>query len=122
MQHEIDLLLKEIEHLKSGMMKRYMKNNVDHFKTTELSRKSIEKKINAELNETDWTVLTSLVDKPTLSNSELAEIVFLSYDGVRSSLKRLYSLFDLSKSTEKSGILMKLIFAALTYSNSENPH
>ena len=44
-QHEIDLLLKEIEHLKTGMMKRYMKNNVDHFKTTELSRKSIEKKI-----------------------------------------------------------------------------
>ena len=117
-EYQKNLLLKEIELLKSNMARDYLKDSLAQEKKSGLNRENIEIKVKTRINETDWKVLTILVKEPTLSNSDLAEKVFLSYDGVRSSLKRLYSMFDLS-STDKSSIRMRLILSALSYSHKE---
>jgi hypothetical protein len=119
-RHELSLLLKEIEFLKEKIEARsFLNGTARSANKVNLDRAVIESKLNVKLNDTDWKVLVLLVDNPSLTNSEIAESIFLSYEGVRSSLKRLYNSFDISGSTGKKSMRMNLILATLGYSNEQ---
>ena len=76
----------------------------------ELNRGKIEEFINKKLNETDWKVLNILLEDPVISNKEIAQKVFLTTDGISSSLKRMYQTFDIKHSKyKKISLLMKSI-------------
>jgi tetratricopeptide (TPR) repeat protein len=105
-------LLKEIENLKrKGEIN--LSNQIGNF---ELIREKLELFIGKKLNETDWSVLNVLVENPAISNKELAEKVFLSNDGVGSSLRRMYLMFDVP---ESKYMKIALLLKAIKISNSE---
>ena len=65
-----------------------------------LNREKIEAEINGVLNDSDWSVLTLLCEKPTINNREISELVSLSFDGVRSSLRKMYRIFNIQNTNE----------------------
>jgi hypothetical protein len=63
-----------------------------------------------KINDTDWAVLNVLLRNPVVSNKDLATEVFLSPDGIGSSLRRMYVMFDVPESKYmKIGLLLKVI-------------
>jgi tetratricopeptide (TPR) repeat protein len=73
----------------------------------QLVREKIDKSINRKLNDTDWNVLNILLKEPDISNKEIAERAFMSVDGIGSSLRRMYSYFDIKESKYKKISLLK---------------
>ena len=73
----------------------------------ELNQERIQESINRKLNKTDWSVLNVLLDNPEVSNKEIAEKVFLSIDGVGSSLRRMYVFFVIKETKYKKVLLIK---------------
>ena len=106
--------LKEIELLKVDLVLKMSTESNTVLKHVELNKEKIETSIDATLNKTDWSILTSIYTNPTATNSEIAEQVFLSLAGVRSSLSKMYRLFDL-QSKEKNQ-RMSLIVEAIKIS------
>jgi tetratricopeptide (TPR) repeat protein len=106
-----DALLQEIEWLKSHPKDLNAEPQSYGF---HLSREKIELKLNRKLNETDWKVLTILVDDPVISNQEIAEKAFLSTDGIGSSLRRMYEYFEIKESKYKK---ISLLLEAIKISN-----
>ena len=100
---ELDSLLAEINTLKR---KEKLKLLVDA-SNFELSKEKIQISINRKLNKTDWSVLNVLLQNPEASNKEIAEKVFLSIDGIGSSLRRMYQFFDLKQTKYKKVLLIK---------------
>jgi tetratricopeptide (TPR) repeat protein len=100
---ELDSLLAEIDTLKS---KEKLKLLVDA-SNFELSKEKIQISINRKLNKTDWSVLNVLLQNPEASNKEISEKVFLSIDGIGSSLRRMYQFFDLKQTKYKKVLLIK---------------
>lgn len=104
------ILLAEIEQLKKV-------SNAPvalHAHTFQLDRASIEKVMDRKINETDWKVLNILLEDPVVSNKEIAEQAFMSVDGIGSSLRRMYSAFDIKESRYKK---ISLIMKAIKLSN-----
>ena len=66
-----------------------------------LSKEKINRFINRELNETDWSVLNILLENPLALNQEIADKVFKSIDGVGSSLRRMYKYFNIKETRYK---------------------
>jgi len=105
-------LLQEIETLKNTGTTR--KNVL--VTSFELHRENLERFLEKKLNETDWSVLNVLVENPVISNKDLASRVFLSPDGVGSSLRRMYEMFEVAESKYmKIGLLLK----AMKISNAQ---
>lgn len=103
---ERSALLEEIEQLKKNGLESEQ-NAVSVF---ELNRAKLEEHIQKKMNETDWAVLNVLLENPVISNKELAEKVFLSSEGVGSSLRRMYAMFDVPESKYmKIGLQLKAI-------------
>ena len=100
---ELDALL-----LKINALKRKEKLNllVDA-SNFELNKEKIQASINRKLNKTDWSVLNVLLQNPEASNKQIAEKVFLSIDGIGSSLRRMYQFFDLKQTKYKKVLLIK---------------
>lgn len=73
----------------------------------QLNREKIETSIQRKLNETDWNVLNVLSQNPVISNKEIAELVFLSVDGIGSSLRRMYDYFEIEDSKYKKTDLIR---------------
>ncbi|MFK7756851.1 MAG: tetratricopeptide repeat protein [Flavobacteriales bacterium] len=94
---EKNRLLEEIEAYKSAKAEP-VKLAAPSF---ELVREKLEEHIERKLNETDWTVLTILLDDPVISNKGIAEKAFLSVDGIGSSLRRMYQYFEIKESKYK---------------------
>ena len=80
-----------------------------------LKREKIESSISTKLNDSDWKILSQLLENPAITNREIAELVSLSFEGVRSSLKKMYRVFDIQKSGENQKI--SLIIKATRISN-----
>lgn len=102
-------LLAEIENLKEQGIAL---NTSELAKTKDISlnKEKIEKSIVAKLNETDWKIINQIIKNPSISNNELSELVSLSVEGTRSSLKKMYRLFDIPTSrTMKLNLVIKLI-------------
>lgn len=66
--------------------------------TVDACKEDIEVHLNSKLNDTDWTIIQRLISSPQSSNVELAEHAAISNEGIRSSLKKLYRLFDIDDS------------------------
>jgi tetratricopeptide (TPR) repeat protein len=102
-------LLEEIKRLKNNEGNKLVVNSNEF----QLVREKIELFINRKLNDTDWNVLNILLKEPDISNKELAEKVFLSVDGIGSSLRRMYLYFDIKESKyKKISLLMEAIKAS----------
>lgn len=100
---ELDALLLEINTLKRKEQLNIMVNASDF----ELNKEKIQSSINRKLNKTDWSVLNVLLQNPEASNKQIAEKVFLSIDGIGSSLRRMYQFFDLKQTKYKKVLLIK---------------
>jgi hypothetical protein len=96
-RYKRDELLLEIENLKN----KTNNNLVVDTLAFELNRDEIEKSIHRNLNETDWKVLNILLEKPEITNKEIADKLFLSVDGIGSSLRRMYGYFNIKDSKYK---------------------
>lgn len=103
-------LLEEIETLKSSGTSASFHSN-----SFQLDRAKLEQACGKKLNETDWTVLNILVKNPVISNKELAQEAFLTVDGIGSSLKRMYSSFEIKDSKYKK---ISLLLEAIKISNA----
>ena len=105
LKQEQESLLKEIEKIK-----RRESSLAVSAASFQLKRDKIEAKIERKLNETDWRVLNLLLDDPVLSNQQLAEAVYLSIDGLGSSLRRMYQIFDIKESRyKKTSLIMEVM-------------
>ena len=100
---ELDALLLEINSLKRKE-KLTLLVDASNF---ELNKEKIQTSINRKLNNTDWSVLNVLLQNPEASNKEISEKVFLSIDGIGSSLRRMYLFFDLKQTKYKKVLLIK---------------
>lgn len=108
---EREALVEEIEKLKkSGAI-----ITADASEIFELNRTNIETSVNRKLNETDWSVLNVLLQNPVSSNKEIASQIFLSIDGIGSSLRRMYEYFEIGESKYKK---TDLIRKAIQFSNN----
>ena len=109
---ELDALLLEINSLKRKE-KLTLLVDASNF---ELNKEKIQASINRKLNKTDWSVLNVLLNNPEASNKEISEKVFLSIDGIGSSLRRMYLFFELKETKYKKVLLIK---KAIEISNNE---
>ena len=100
---ELDALLLEINMLK----RKEQLNILVDASNFELNKEKIQASINRKLNKTDWSVLNVLLQNPEASNKQIAEEVFLSIDGIGSSLRRMYQFFDLKQTKYKKVLLIK---------------
>ena len=64
-----------------------------------------------KLNETDWKIIHLICSSPTIAYKEIGAQVFLSVDGVKSSFKKMYDLFEINASgrNKKLALAIKLI-------------
>lgn len=77
-----------------------------------LNKDTLQRMLGGKLNDTDWSLLLVLLEDPNASNKILAERISISHEGVRSSLKKMYRLFQIEeKVTNKK---MALIIKATT--------
>ena len=100
---ELDALLSEINSLK----RKEKLNLLVDASNFELNKEKIQASINRKLNKTDWSVLNVLLNNPEASNKEISEKVFLSIDGIGSSLRRMYQFFELKETKYKKVLLIK---------------
>ncbi|MCJ8292267.1 MAG: tetratricopeptide repeat protein [Crocinitomicaceae bacterium] len=98
-------LLDDIKVLKSEVMvKKAMRMN--QLSKPELNKEKLEDHIQAKLNATDWKILNVLFDNPAITNKSLAEEVSLSVEGTRSSLGKMYRLFNINTGRNQRFILI----------------
>ena len=100
---ELDSLLLEINTLK----RKEKLNLLVDSRNFELNQEKIQKSIGRKLNKTDWGVLNVLLENPEVSNKEISEKVFLSIDGIGSSLRRMYVFFAIKETKYKKVLLIK---------------
>lgn len=67
-----------------------------------LSKEKIEAALTCKLGETSWNILQLLAESPTISNHQIAEMLFLSEEGVSSSLRRMYATFNIQSGNSKN--------------------
>lgn len=112
---EKSVLLKEIQMLKSVAVVNLTSGNEIPY-NKHLNREKISTAINGVLNDSDWSILSLLCESPTISNREISEKISLSFEGVRSSLKKMYRIFDIQNSVENQRIA--LVIKAIRISNT----
>ena len=105
-QKEKESLIQEVKLLKANTIIKLMVPSKQDRKLEGLGldKEKIESSISAKLNNTDWNILNQLFENPIATNKEIAELVSLSFEGVRSSLKKMYRIFDIGKSGENQKI------------------
>ncbi|MFZ1808691.1 MAG: tetratricopeptide repeat protein [Cyclobacteriaceae bacterium] len=118
-QAQLDALLQEIK-----LLKVQAKINLGSITPTEeaqLDKERIENALKASLNPSDWSILNTLYANPAIGNKEIADIVSLSVEGVRSSLKKMYRYFYIEKTANQRVLLViqaaKLSNPSLTHPN-----
>jgi tetratricopeptide (TPR) repeat protein len=67
-----------------------------------LDKKKIEAYLGKALGDSSWDILNAIYNDPSISNREIAEEVFLSVEGVSSSLRRMYRSFKVSSGNTKN--------------------
>jgi len=90
---EQEKLIEEIKLLKSdSVVKKVLSMSI--VETPSLNKKQIDNYLGVTLNQTDWNILSELFNNPALSNKELSDKVSMSIEGTRSSLGKMYRLFN----------------------------
>lgn len=104
-QAEKEALLQKIEMLKVEANIN-LTTSIAQNKHPQLDKKRIETAINSSLNKSDWNILNALYNNPAIGNKEIADAVSLSVEGVRSSLKKMYSFFYIEKTANQRVVLV----------------
>jgi len=86
-----------------------------------INKDRVDAAAGSRLNESDWKVLSVICDRPTTSNKTIADEVFLSVDGVKSSFKKMYDLFDVTASGRNKKIALVLHVMKLSEYSTGNP-
>lgn len=86
---------KILSELKIVKAETIIKKSVDELTPININKEKIDLASHGKLNETDWKIINVLYKTPIITNKALAENVCLSIDGVRSSLRKMYGLFDI---------------------------
>lgn len=109
---EKQTLLNQLDKLKSAVVKDLvLADDPQITPSPAIHRPQIEQNISSKLNDTDWAILLALYQTPMLTNKALAQKVNKSFEGVRSSLKKMYRLFDLNdiNGSRKAALIIKAI-------------
>lgn len=112
---EKEMLLNEIKILESVAVVHMASSNNSSAEKN-IDRTKIDSAIKTKLNNSDWNILILLCKNPTIKNRQLSEQISLSIDGVRSSLKKMYRLFNINNESENQR--MALVVKAFRISNS----
>jgi DNA-binding CsgD family transcriptional regulator len=110
---EIEKLRKEVSHLSNVLQNiKPISDDIVSSKET-LSKKEWESLLDTELRDTEYRLLCLLASEPDLGNAQLAERLFLSQDGMRNALKRLYQIFHVETDGENKRV--SLVLRILSY-------
>ena len=74
----------------------------------EINKDLVNAQSHHKLNETDWKILDIICNHPTTSNKEIAKDVFLSVEGVKSSFKKMYELFEITASPRNKKLALAI--------------
>ena len=74
----------------------------------ERTKEEWEQLLDTELRDSEYRLLCLLASEPELGNAQLAERLFLSQDGMRTSLKRLYQIFHIETKGENRRVSLIL--------------
>ncbi|MDB4533925.1 tetratricopeptide repeat protein [Vicingaceae bacterium] len=101
-------LIHQIELLKEKRITNTITDSISKDKL-ELNMSRIMSSIDVKLNESDQKILNELYHNPIITNKELADKVALSYEGASSSLRKMYRVFDISRTKNmKLDLIMKI--------------
>jgi tetratricopeptide (TPR) repeat protein len=101
-------LMLEISGLKNELLSKIVKDTVG-IKNEILDRELIESTIDKKLNTSDWKIMNVIYSNPAVQISEIAEEVALSGNGVSSSLRKMYDLFEIeTPQNKKMELAMKI--------------
>jgi hypothetical protein len=112
---EKDLLLQQIDELKKKGVALSVTESESRM-DLELNKSKIELTIDSKLGESSWMILSLIFENPSISNKDIADEVSLSIEGVSSSLRRMYTSFDI---TSSSNMKIALIMKAARISSEE---
>jgi len=85
-------------------------SSLEKRKELSLDKNKIEAAINGKIGESSWLILNLIFENPSITNKEIAEKISLSVEGVSSSLRRMYSVFEVkTKGNKKITLLMKAV-------------
>lgn len=73
------------------------------------SQGTLVNQMGLSINETDWKVIEVLMDQPLITVEQLAAEVYLSKDGAKTSLRRLYKTFNISGAGAKKVRLIQCL-------------
>jgi hypothetical protein len=105
-QINTEKLVEELRVLKIKTAIKDRVSNIDNLEKIELNKDEIEKKTNTKLNQTDWKILNILSETPTITNKLLAEKLYLSVPGIRSSLSKMYAVFNIDPGYRDKRLLL----------------
>jgi tetratricopeptide (TPR) repeat protein len=100
-EKEKTVLLHQIELIKERAATQFISVE-GRRKGMKLDKGKLETHLGTALGESSWNILTAIYEKPTISNREIAQQVFLSLEGVSSSLRRMYRSFEVTSGSSKS--------------------
>lgn len=107
---ETENLLSQVELFKADNVLRKANKSLRGTKF-QINKEGVNALTDNKLNESDWKILMLICDSPTISNKEVAKEVFLSLEGVRSSFKKMYDLFEVKAlgRNKKLALIIKVI-------------
>ena len=114
---ETEKLLSQLKLLKADNALRRITNPALQSEF-ELDREKVNSAAENKLNESDLKILTELCRQPTIANKDIAEQVYLSLEGVKSSFKKMYDLFDITASSRNKKLALAI--RVMTLSESSN--
>lgn len=97
------------------MQQNYLISGGKDLTVHKLEKEKITAQIGATLNDTDWNLLQALIENPNASNKLIASQISISHEGVRSSLKKMYKLFQIEDNVANKKLALTL--AAVAASN-----
>jgi tetratricopeptide (TPR) repeat protein len=101
-KRNLEILLSEIKYLKKLGSSEILLDT----KKFKLDKLKIDKFIERKLNETDWKVLNILVSNPMITNKGISEDIYMSLEGINSSLRRMYQYFNIENTKYKKVALI----------------
>lgn len=110
-EKELQSLMNELNFMKKELVIANFPEIQRKTKEISLDKEKISAYVKGKLNESDWKILLALNQNPLTTNKELSDKVNLSVPGVRSSLKKMYEIFEIDEkiSKKKIALLIKVM-------------
>ncbi len=111
-EEEVEKLLNKLKLIKTETL-------VDKFISSHqkqeipINKLKIERYCKGKLNETDFKILKTIYLNPIISNKQIAETIYLSIPGVKSSFTKMYELFNIKEATQNKRISLVIKIAEI---------